>query len=76
MSDRWFIADYRDWKAVATKVEKRWEVRIYEDGQPDKLTRQFNFGDPDMEQEAVLGQAIIQFREELYSENEKNNRGR
>ena len=70
MSDRWFIADYRDWKAVAVKTRELWEVRIFEDGH--KLIKQFDFGDPDMEEEAVMAQAITQFREALYSENEKN----
>ena len=74
MSDRWFIADYKDWKAVAVKTGELWEVRIYEDGQADKLTKQFDFGDL-MEQEAVLGQAITQFREDMYSPN-RDNRGR
>ena len=69
MSDRWFIADYRNWKAVAVKTGEVWEVRIYEDGQPDKLTKQFDFGDPDIDQEAGLSEAITQFREDMYSAN-------
>lgn len=66
MVTRWFIADYRDWKAVASRHGTGWVVEVFERTASDRAVRQFTL-EGVREEEAALGQAINRFRGELYA---------